>query len=134
MAGASAAVLKHREGKVLVASPRPELRDRILRTLSNSNGHTAEAAGGAEALMKLASAVFRTLLLDPQLEDLDTEELVATIRTRFPHLEVVVLDHERNPEQADSELPEGALGVSSRSTAACYVSATSPIAAAAEAV
>jgi DNA-binding NtrC family response regulator len=58
-----------------------------------------EAAGGADALLKLENADFRTLMIDPQLDDLDFDELLALIHVRYPGLRVIVLD-------ADGSLPD----------------------------
>jgi DNA-binding NtrC family response regulator len=91
-------------GKILVASPRAELRKLILKTLATPAAQAAEVAGGADALMKLEESEFRTLLLDPQLEDLDVEELVATIRARYPQLNVIMLERSRDVEQLSFDL------------------------------
>lgn len=104
MSVASAVPSKHLDGRILVASPRAELRRQILKTLSSPAGQTAEAAGGADALMKLEKSDFRTLLLDPRLEDLDVDELVATIRARYPELNVVMLERNGEAEQLSFNL------------------------------
>jgi DNA-binding NtrC family response regulator len=54
--------------------------------------------GGAEALVRLESGSWQVLFLDRRLPDLDAEELSQTVRQRFPGIEVVMLDHDFNPE------------------------------------
>jgi transcriptional regulator with GAF, ATPase, and Fis domain len=114
MSAASAVPSKYLEGKILVASPHAHLRKQILKALSPPAGQTVEAAGGADALMKLERSEFRTLLLDPALEDLDVDELVATVRARYPELNVVMLERSEEPEQLSfnliGELPDNACG------------------------
>ena len=70
MSAASAIVEWCGEGKVLVASSRADVRDRILREFPSA-GQALEAKGGADALIQLAAANFRMLLIDPHLEDLN---------------------------------------------------------------
>ena len=99
MAAASAAFAADRQGRVLVASSRMEFRAKVLKGLAPEDLPAAEAAGGAEALMKLEESDFGTLVLDRQIQDLDVEELVATIRARYPHLNVVMPEREAAGEQ-----------------------------------
>ncbi len=92
MATASAALTKRKAGMILVASSRKGFREKVIRELEPNATRAAEAAGGADALIKLERSEYRTLLVDPRLEDLDVGELVETIRGRYPELEVIVLD------------------------------------------
>jgi DNA-binding NtrC family response regulator len=78
--------------RILVASSRADFRQRVLNCLAPSCGQTGEAAGGADALIKLESNQFATVLLDPEIEDLDVPELVGVMQRRYPQLEVVVMD------------------------------------------
>ena len=48
--------------------------------------------GGADALDKLETGDWQVLFLDRRLPDLDAEELMETIRQRFPGIEVAMLD------------------------------------------
>jgi transcriptional regulator with GAF, ATPase, and Fis domain len=98
MSAASPAVANGIYKKVLVASPREDFRKSVLASLPPAQC-AAEAAGGADALLKLGEQDFRTLLLDPRLEDLDVSELVEMIRARHPAVNVVVLERESTPEQ-----------------------------------
>jgi DNA-binding NtrC family response regulator len=127
MSAASALLARNAGDKILVASSRAEFRRRVLRGLSQVNARAdaqageqadtqgdaresargralrvapgVEAAGGADALIKLENADFRTLMIDPQLDDLDFDELLALIHVRYPGLRIIVLD-------ADGELPD----------------------------
>ena len=104
MSAASAVLSRIRGGKILVASPRAELRKQILETLAFRAAQAAEAVGGADALMRLEQSEFRTLLLDSQLEDLDVEELVGKIRDRYPQLNVVLLNRADESKQLSFDL------------------------------
>jgi DNA-binding NtrC family response regulator len=90
----------------LVASPDSLLRKRVLQELAARNCLVEEARGGAEALALLAEGNCRTLFLDPSLPDLEVEELVATIRARHPHVEILVLEA---PEGKEGSNGDGAL-------------------------
>ncbi|MBZ5695411.1 MAG: sigma-54 dependent transcriptional regulator [Acidobacteriia bacterium] len=106
MPAASAVLTRDREGKLLVASSLEECRKRILAGLGPTAVPTSEATGGADALIKLESDDFRTVLLDSQLEDLDAEELAEIIRARFPQVNVVVLERGKDAEQLSFDLRE----------------------------
>src|SRR5271155_5444241 len=93
MSAASAIINWCGEGRVLVASSRADIRHRILDEFPVA-GQASEAVGGADALMQLASCNFRLLLLDPHLEDLNVEELLETIRSRHPHVRIVIMEEE----------------------------------------
>jgi DNA-binding NtrC family response regulator len=104
MSVASATLARLQSGRVLVASSRSEVREKILKDLWPAANELAEAAGGADALIKLEEKDFRTLVLDRQLDDLDVDELVSTIRGRYPRLDVVLLDRQPDPEQLALDL------------------------------
>src|ERR1700690_2327413 len=108
MAAAAAIPLSIGQGRVLVASSHSEFRRKVLESLGLAVPETAEASGGADALLKLEENDFRTLLIDSHLEDLNADELVSTIRGRFPLLKVVLLDAARNPQQLSLEIRDGA--------------------------
>ncbi len=86
MAAASAIPGMSRTGKVLVASPQEKFRMNITKGFSRRGSQSSEATGGAEALIQLEQEEFGTLVLDPQIDDLDIDELLVTIRSRFPGL------------------------------------------------
>jgi DNA-binding NtrC family response regulator len=73
--------------------------------LHRASWPTREACGGADALSQLeASGGCRLLLLDQKLPDLDTEELVGIIESRFPSTDIVLLDTETGRAQLPLEL------------------------------
>jgi DNA-binding NtrC family response regulator len=76
----------------LVASPDADFRARIVQSLASSEGPPYEVRGGAEALKLLKAAVYKTLLVDRWLADLDVDELAETVRTRHPDVRVVIVD------------------------------------------
>ena len=84
--------------RVLVASPSPAVRQRVLESLRSPARRFEQATGGAEALVHLESGFWQVLFLDRRLPDLDAEELSHTVRQRFPGIEVVLLDPEADPD------------------------------------
>ncbi len=101
MSAATQVLTKDLKGRVLVASPHAPLREQMLRRLAVPNASISEAQGGADALLKLEKSDFGTLLLDPRIEDLDVGELMATLRGRYPNLDIVLME-------SDPERDEGA--------------------------
>jgi DNA-binding NtrC family response regulator len=79
---------------VLVASPSSLVRERVLESLRSPARRVEQASGGAEALDYLEKGPWQVLFLDRTLPDLNAEELSATIRQRFPSVEIVLLDSE----------------------------------------
>ena len=73
-------ISQKRAGKVLMVSPCAELRKKLLKRPGPQSLPTTEVMGGADALLSLRENRFRTLLLDPNIEDLNVEELVAQNR------------------------------------------------------
>src|SRR5271155_1500027 len=104
MAAPTAVLTRSAAGKTLVASSHAEFRARTLKGLAPVSTPTREAAGGADALLKLESGEFDTLYLDAQIEDLNVEELVATIHLLYPQLSVIVLDGQNDSEQFPADL------------------------------
>ena len=99
MSAASVPMTHAGSAGILVASSRADFRKRVLKGLALSVGPTGEAAGGADALIKLESHEFGTVLLDPEIEDLDVPELVGVMQQRYPQLEVVVMDRGDGSQQ-----------------------------------
>jgi DNA-binding NtrC family response regulator len=79
-------------GGALIASPSSALREQVLHRLNGRCRPVQQALGGADALAKLEKGEWQILFLDRRLPDLDAEELTAIIRTRFPGIQVVMLD------------------------------------------
>jgi DNA-binding NtrC family response regulator len=79
---------------VLVASPSPVVRQRVLDQLRSPLRRFEQASGGADALARLEGGFWQVLFLDRHLPDLDATELSDTVRQRFPEIEVVLLDPE----------------------------------------
>ena len=90
---------------ILVASPSPRVRQRVLESLRSPVRRFEQATGGAEALVHLESGFWQVLFLDRRLPDLDAEELSDTVRQRFPGIEVVLLDPELNAKN-DGPIPK----------------------------
>jgi DNA-binding NtrC family response regulator len=88
----SESILSSSVGGILVASPSTLFREQVRRSLPQRRLPVQEVQGGADALASLESGQWDVLFLDRHLRDLDAEELVAIIKTRFPGIEVVLLD------------------------------------------
>ena len=92
---------------ILVASPSPVVRQRVLEGLRSPVRRFEQATGGAEALVHLESGFWQVLFLDRRLPDLDAEELSQTVRQRFPGIEVVLLDPELDASLDPDLRPNG---------------------------
>lgn len=99
MSAATQPLTKELKGKVLVASPHAPLREQMLRRLAVPDASVSEARGGADALLELEKSDFGTLLLDPRIEDLDVGELMATLRGRYPNLDVVLMESDPSRDE-----------------------------------
>ncbi|MGA8538440.1 MAG: sigma-54 dependent transcriptional regulator, partial [Terriglobales bacterium] len=102
----------HYADHILVASPSPVVRQRVLESLRSPARRFEQASGGAEALGHLESGFWQVVFLDRRLPDLDAEELSHTVRQRYPGIEVVLLDPESPPGPSPHDeyanlLPEG---------------------------
>jgi DNA-binding NtrC family response regulator len=94
---------------ILVASPSLLVRQRVLDSLRSPVRSFEQATGGAEALLHLENGGWQVLFLDRRLPDLDAEELSATVRRRFPEIEVVLLDSESESEQSSKDAVDSTL-------------------------
>jgi DNA-binding NtrC family response regulator len=99
MAAATASNLYEERGKILVASSQAAFRKRLMERLRPVALNSVEALGGADALLQLATSPFKTLLLDPLIEDLDVSELVETVHARYPETRVMVVEKTETAEQ-----------------------------------
>ncbi len=91
-------------GGALIASPSSALREQVLHSLNGRWRPVQNALGGAEALVKLEEGNWQVLFLDRRLPDLDSEELIAIIRQRFPGIQVVLLDSDAAFPADDEEM------------------------------
>ena len=96
-------------GGFLIASPSRVLREQVLHRLNGRCQPVQQAFCGAEALVKLETGNWQVLFLDRLLPDLDTEELIAIIRQRFPTIQVVLLDSD-STQPAEAEPETGTCG------------------------
>src|SRR5579872_2061081 len=94
MSASTVAFVGRRDQRVLVASSCIDFREHVVRTLALASCTAHEAVGGADALLKLHQNEYDALLLDPGLQDLEVNELIATVRARYPGLNVVLLARE----------------------------------------
>jgi hypothetical protein len=77
-------------GAVLVASPNVLVRERIVSKMGA--GPVYVASGGAEALARIDSGSWQTLILDRQISDLNAEELMEVTARRHPGIRVMLVD------------------------------------------
>jgi DNA-binding NtrC family response regulator len=101
MSAAFAMPVFSQPGAALIASPSSSLREQVLHRLNGRCRPVQQAHGGADALAKLERGTWQVLFLDRRLPDLDAEELLAIIRTRFPGIRVVLLDSECDTQSQD---------------------------------
>lgn len=80
--------------EALIASSSSVFREQVQRRLTGRWRSVQQVLSGAEALAKLEDGKWRVLFLDRRLPDLDSEELSAIIRRRFPEIQLVLLDSE----------------------------------------
>ena len=100
MAAATALIAAHRRnGRLLIASSQESFRAHVAKRFSRAVSYSAQATGGADALIQLEHGMFGTLVLDPRIDDLDIDELLVTIRTLYPALAVMVPKNEAEFEQ-----------------------------------
>ena len=88
---------------ILVASPSSVVRQRVLESLRSPARRVEQASGGAEALDRLENGLWQVLFLDRSLPDLNVDELSATVRRRFPGVEIVLLDAMSEEETAGDQ-------------------------------
>jgi DNA-binding NtrC family response regulator len=79
---------------VLIVSPNRELRRQLMSRVQSDRWRLTEAVSGAQALGQLEAEDFQLLLLDPSLPDLNANEFQKLVRSQFPHLQILPLDHQ----------------------------------------
>lgn len=85
----------------LIVSAKRDLRSEIVATLTDAQWRTLVVDSGAEALSRLEESGCQVLLLDGVLPDLESEEVAALARGRYPGLSVVLLNaDDRRPSAA----------------------------------
>ena len=82
---------------VIIASGNAVIRKQILERFHSWRIPAAEAFGGADAIGRLESSECQLLLLDGKLPDLVSEDLLHTINSRFPAIDVLLLDETGQP-------------------------------------
>jgi CheY-like chemotaxis protein len=76
--------MPNRASRVLVASSKSAVPQRVLENLRSGSCREEQATGGADALLQLEPGPWQALFLDRRLPDLNTDELAETVRQRFP--------------------------------------------------
>jgi len=93
---------------VLVVEDDPALREAVRFTLDTAQFATVAVAGGAAALDALARQPFDLVLTDLRMQPMDGLDLLRAIRTRAPHLPVVLMTAYGDVEQAVAAMRAGA--------------------------
>jgi DNA-binding NtrC family response regulator len=92
---------------ILVVDDEGLIRWSLRSRLEEAGYRVLEAASGRQALQLLAEEV-EVVLLDLRLPDVEGFDLLALIKRRLPHAEVVVLTAEGSPEAATRAARAGA--------------------------
>ncbi len=77
---------------VVVVSADVRLRERLASSLSGLRWRVLEAAGGAEAMMRLEARGCEAMLIDNWLPDLEVHEFTAYVRMLYPGMDLLCLD------------------------------------------
>jgi DNA-binding NtrC family response regulator len=88
---------------ILIATPNPALRKRLGDTLRQA-ARVDDAGSGAEALCMLERRGARIVVLDRNLPDLNSEELIGLMERQFPCTDVVLLDSVNGTIEISEEL------------------------------
>ena len=95
-----------------MASPSSVVRQRVLDSLNPRARRVEHASGGAEALLHLEKGPWQKLFLDRRLPDLDAEELLQTVRQRYPSVEVVFVGNDNDNDNDAPATPASLAGLS----------------------
>ncbi len=92
---------------VLVVTPNPQLRQSLNEKLSPERWNVYPAHSGAAALELLRRLSLRdaVLLLDPMLPDLEPEGFRAVVRSRFPEIQVLMINSQTGQLLGGSSSP-----------------------------
>jgi DNA-binding NtrC family response regulator len=93
---------------VVVASADAEFHSWVRESLQSTRWTTMEAAGGATALEAIDEHPCQVLLLDRHLPDLEVTELVSLVKSRYPKMEVLVMDSRCGPSPQNLSEPVAA--------------------------
>jgi transcriptional regulator with GAF, ATPase, and Fis domain len=86
--------------RVLIVSSSADFRTQWIEDPQYDATDMEEAAGGADALVKLETENWGEVLLDRKLHDLDVSDVVRIIRLRHPHLLVRLVDANENADSS----------------------------------
>jgi DNA-binding response OmpR family regulator len=81
----------HVDGSILVVDDEVNLRNTMVRILKSAGWQVTSASNGTEALQLIATNSFDLVFLDLRLPDMHGLEILQTIRTQNPKLQVIVL-------------------------------------------
>jgi DNA-binding response OmpR family regulator len=94
--------------RILIVDDEPNVRFVIERALRRENYQLESAAGGAEALARLAEAPYDLMLLDLRMDGVDGLQVLEAARARDPDLAVIILTAYSSVDSAVAALRLGA--------------------------
>ena len=77
--------------RILVVDDEPQIREMLSVYFGNHGYETATAANSAETLRVIAGSKVDVVVLDIGLAEEDGLKLLALLKTRYPHLRVIML-------------------------------------------
>src|SRR5579862_7611641 len=95
-------------GSILVIDDETEIREGLEALLSSENFHVTLAESGDAGLRKLSENPYDLLLLDVSLPDSNGLELLRDIRTRDPHLPIILITAYGSIDMARAAFKSGA--------------------------
>jgi DNA-binding NtrC family response regulator len=94
--------------RLLVVDDDPEMRELLTEVLTEEGYEVAEAADGAQALIRLRAEGFGAVILDKNMPGLSGLDLLPGIRTMCPGIPIIVITAFGNPETYDRAMQSGA--------------------------
>lgn len=91
---------------VMIVSPNHNLRRELAGRLDMNRWQVREAAGGADALCKLADVETQLLLVDPLLPDLEPSDFYELIRSQHPDTQIVTVNSRTGQPLLRSSSPD----------------------------
>ena len=98
-----------KRARVLIVDDEPAMRDACRQVIERDGIRVAEAAGGAEALDRLAKEHFDLVILDLKMPGIDGISVLKSIRHEHPDTAVVVVTGYPSVESAVEAMKSGAI-------------------------
>ncbi len=92
--------------RVLLASSDRSFRSRAEQSLKQSRWEVQLATGGADVIGKMESSPARIVVLDNKLPDLDPADVIEIVETRFPGVEVLLINSQSGRLETPNDTPD----------------------------